>query len=388
MAIDVLKFNELKKQTNNYKSLSGYNANVATYNAISTCYNNSLTTLNSAACLKCGMAHPACAYYLGCAVVGSACFPSLSAPTGGFKVCDTSTNFNAGVCCQWTVPAGISQIRFQLWGAGAPSGGSSCCGGSMHGGTGAYASIIIPAVTGATYTICSGCAWWPGALYISAGTDITPYSGCASFVTGYGLQNFCAEGGEASMLAYQQKMTNCVAPSCCMLFATHAWCDVLAAVGSAAAWPCLCYNSFYCFHSSPGNTIYPKWQTAYVGTQRNDMMCYVTSCKTYYGASSFSNTYVYGVPGMFQAMCLDINNYGSMAAPSIYGLSAGVCDGYTISFTTGSCGGFCCSPVAGCLICGFGTAIPAMGGIATHSMSGTIICGSPGKMGMVCVQYQ
>ena len=41
------------------------------------------------------------------------------------NVCDTSGYYRCGVCCLWTVPAGVTRAQFQLWGAGAGSGQAS-----------------------------------------------------------------------------------------------------------------------------------------------------------------------------------------------------------------------------------------------------------------------
>lgn len=393
MAIDVLKFNELKRQNNNYKSTSGYNTSLNTYNALLSCYNTNLCALATQRTIRCGAVHPGCSFYTSCVcTLYSSPFPSLSSPTGGFKVCDTSICFNQGVCCQWTVPAGITQIRFQLWGAGAPSAASKCCGGSMHGGTGAYASVIIPAVTGATYTICAGCAWWPGANCVQDGLDISPYSGCASFVTGCGLQSFCAEGGEASMLAYAQRMHNCLPAlsGYTRLLPLSAVCDAIAGAAGSTQWPGICSNSSYCFRGQSIFTLYPSsYDCLVVGQYRDDLMRFLPSCKTFYGSTQFSNTYVMGLPGMFQFMSFDPSHYGTMIMPTIYGLSAAAGVGpFTISFDSGTCGGCLCSSGAPCLICNFGTALPSMGGVGTHSMGGSCASGAPGKMGMVCVQYQ
>lgn len=48
--------------------------------------------------------------------------PGLTGASQGFKVCDVSAQFNCGATCSWTVPAGVTRARFQLWGAGGGSG--------------------------------------------------------------------------------------------------------------------------------------------------------------------------------------------------------------------------------------------------------------------------
>ena len=114
--------------------------------------------------------------------------------TGGFKVCDTTSYKRCNASCNWTVPAGVTCARFQVWGAGGGSGTGCCCGGSPNGGNGAYASIIMPVTAGQTYALCAGCAYCCYTERAQMTAD-----GDASYVQGQGLTNFCAEGGESNI---------------------------------------------------------------------------------------------------------------------------------------------------------------------------------------------
>ena len=120
--------------------------------------------------------------------------PATGSWTSGFKVCETSNYKRCNASCTWTVPAGTTCARFQVWGAGGGSGTSCCCGGSPNGGSGAYASIIMPVTAGQAYTLCAGCAY----CCYTERSQMTA-DGCPSYVTGQGLTNFCADGGESNI---------------------------------------------------------------------------------------------------------------------------------------------------------------------------------------------
>ena len=51
---------------------------------------------------------------------------------------------NGGCCCLWTVPAGIRNVTFEVWGGGGAGSGACCCQYSQDGaGTGGYAIITV-----------------------------------------------------------------------------------------------------------------------------------------------------------------------------------------------------------------------------------------------------
>lgn len=64
---------------------------------------------------------------------------------------------NGGQCCLWTVPAGATWAKFEVWGGGGPGGGACCCQqGGNSGGAGSYARKTIQVTPGQTFTICAG----------------------------------------------------------------------------------------------------------------------------------------------------------------------------------------------------------------------------------------
>lgn len=107
----------------------------------------------------------------------------------------------------WTVPAGISIAKFELWGAGGGGAGSNCCMQGVSGGSGAYAHKEISVTPGDRYTLCLGdyseycctqrCQSPQGCLIKQTG-----YKGPTAWVSGNGLTNFCAEGGNPGVTAF------------------------------------------------------------------------------------------------------------------------------------------------------------------------------------------
>lgn len=94
-------------------------------------------------------------------------------------------------CFMWKPPMGTTFIKFEIWGSGGSGAGSCCCGWGNPGGSAAYAYKCICTgndLGGCTYEFC-----------VAGGPCVTPlqsgFKGCKTFVVGYGLNNFCAEGG-------------------------------------------------------------------------------------------------------------------------------------------------------------------------------------------------
>jgi len=104
-------------------------------------------------------------------------------------------------CMVWQAPEGTKFIKFEIWGGGGSTGGYKCCSSGIAGGSGAYAYKILCCrefgdLSGKKWEInvsppsCSNSGWGDGADIGNFG-----WAGCKSFITGYGLCNFCAEGG-------------------------------------------------------------------------------------------------------------------------------------------------------------------------------------------------
>lgn len=96
-------------------------------------------------------------------------------------------------CCQWSTPYGITTVTFEIWGGGGAGGPPpvNVCSSTGAGSGGGYSLITITPI--GNYTICAG----GGGTALSCAVACTSLGcpGCTSFVTGCGLTNFCATGG-------------------------------------------------------------------------------------------------------------------------------------------------------------------------------------------------
>ena len=348
MAADVLLYNALNEINKCLLTQSAtLDANIAAQNALCTTAQNTINTNSALAVANAGPNQA----NMWCLIPS---LPSTGCPwTTDFRVCDTSGNFRCGACCQWTVPAGVTCARFQIWGAGAGSGSACCCGFSPIGGTGAYASVIIPVTPGDVYTLCAGCAFCCYACRAQSDAD-----GCPSFVTGPGLTNFCAEGGEGNKF--------CELKTRCQLGAEV--CGFCVYLGG-----CLCNEgSDVCWY---GNSFAGSGPACAFDNLYPSM----SSCKTYYGTAT-SGT-VYGVRGSFSSIAVNCNGTICVQHAPIVGFSTNSCCSCLIT----------CVEQQGCTRSatnGF-MQIPGAGGWAGFKCGGQTNCaGDAGRMGMVLVHYR
>lgn len=302
----------------------------------------------------------------------------------GFKVCAPTGNLTSGACCQWTVPAGVKRARFQIWGAGAGSLSGCCCGGSISGTSGAYASVIIPVVPGCQYTLCAGCACAVPLLWTAA-----PTQAANSFVTGFGLCNFCAQGGKGlnhyCVLSYDMGAS----PYACCRYSSP---DCATSSGG-----CICGSGDFCFASSCASCgcipTTASRTTLYYG-------CYTEQLSNNDIEQAWASVVV-GIPGLNGAHCFDTNFYGRYTHPPVYGFESVSC--CCICHNTGaSMGGICCNhwdynyrryPGAGgtavALYSGVTAATAPLGAASALALSnGGFACGGDvGRSGMVCVTF-
>ena len=127
------------------------------------------------------------------------------------------TGCNAGCTITWTVPAGVQSIQFELTGGGGSGGPARCCtNGYYNGGSGAYATRTLRADQGhftpgsSQYVICAAGSSRCSENGCCNGRTGCGYCGCASFVTGPGLSNFCATGGSYGHLKCASSCHMCV----------------------------------------------------------------------------------------------------------------------------------------------------------------------------------
>jgi hypothetical protein len=98
-----------------------------------------------------------------------------------------------GKCCLWTVPAGVTQVTFEIWSGGGGGAGHTCCNCcsfTIGGAGGNYAVKSIATVPGCQYRICAGGSWRCEKSHTCDAGE-----GCTSYVNGYNLSNFCVVGG-------------------------------------------------------------------------------------------------------------------------------------------------------------------------------------------------
>jgi hypothetical protein len=203
-----------------------------------------------------------------------------------------------------------------------------------------------------------------------------------SFVTGFGLSNFCAEGAPSKnhQIHLYIDMGAYSASGCCFWAAPWCW----------AAGGCLCNTATdHCNNGSCSSC-------GIINFSRN-------ACTTFYGCytgSPYTNVkdiaftkgmQVVGIPGLNGAQCWDTNFYGWACAPAVYGYES--VSQTCICYNTGSTmAGLCCNHV------GYNyRRAPGAGATATFLFAGcTTMCdpssnltcgGDIGRSGMVCVTW-
>ena len=101
----------------------------------------------------------------------------------------------AGRCCAWRVPSTspfIRRVKFELWGAGGNGSGACSCDRCHHyrgAGGGTYNTRTVTTAPACLYIVCAG------GVYRCLSRNCEACNGCASYVTGYNLSDFCAVGG-------------------------------------------------------------------------------------------------------------------------------------------------------------------------------------------------
>tara|TARA_Y100000739_G_scaffold229506_1_gene244463 strand:- start:151 stop:1242 length:1092 start_codon:yes stop_codon:yes gene_type:complete len=291
------------------------------------------------------------------------CIHEGSGWTGDLKVANEDGYYRCGCNCTWTVPSGATKARFQLWGAGGGANHPSrCCGITPFGATGAYLSVIIPVTSGQSYTLCAGCAY---CCYGYPQSGSPRNAGCPSYVQGPGLCYVCAQGGSGSLGIF--------------MGARYGYCYNCAP-------PCLNGSDMNYFSCHEGGT----WCRNSGCT--GGFWDYVSDAN-YFGTTNIATptgeNVIYGLRGMFQKWCVHSNNYGCFWHPPVKGYETNTSGSNNPnqkqSFDNGTtcCGkGFDAWTGDRLRLHGAGGYMSvAMGGCQDH-------CGSSGKYGMVCVQWQ
>jgi hypothetical protein len=286
--------------------------------------------------------------------------------TGGLKVCgadgQSGQYMSQGRDCTWTVPAGVTCARFQIWGAGSGAGGGgACCSLSPFGSTAAFTSVIIPVTAGNTYTIHSGCA--PLVCAYCTYQSQRPH-GDKSFVQGPALCNVCADGGIGELGAWMACNGRTAGSNCYW----GSKCNIGSSTGVCCGFALCAQGSFAC------------WSATGVG-----VCCLLpfTPGAAYFGSSPVGA--VYGIKGMFpgaSSMAGTGNVFTYACHPPVYGFESTsfCCQSQCLYSTCGATYQACCgynrTPGAG--------ASPSFTcGGSTESYGDC-----SGRFGMVCVCYK
>jgi hypothetical protein len=367
MSIDVLAYNSLNLENQpNRTCNAALTSDINTLNCTCTTYLTNINTNAPTIMLSNRMIRPE---------IWSA-VPTGDGWIDGFKVCDTSEFFRCGSTCSWTVPAGVTCARFQIWGAGAQSGAAGCCGGAPFGGSGAYASVIIPVTAGNTYVLCGGCAFCCYSTWNAAGNQ----NGCASFVTGTGLTNFCAMGGIGSLCTQSTDRNEYYRQSSPIPDPGYTGYLGYCLCGTGSSW----CNAQY---STPFN--FNGCLSCGAGFMSNPHMMYQAHHSSALAYGSAESGTVYGIRGSYPEICL--NNYcgcGYIKNPPIYGFESSSQCFFCVSGST-TCGGNRCSANSTFGAVTQSLQIPGSGGFAMQVAGGCLaVCGDAGRMGMVCVCFK
>jgi hypothetical protein len=283
--------------------------------------------------------------------------------TNRLKVCGTNWIIGQGATCTWTVPAGATQAKFQVWGAGMGSNPACCCGGASFGESGAYAEMVIPVTPGNQYTICAGCSC---SRYCCS--NEVPGQGCMSGVAGPDICCLKADGARC----YQANCDDLNGIRC--NFGSGSACRRFQNIYCTDSGACWCGLGEYCFASSCATCgvvpVYPG-------------CCYTDACSCANPAVAIKHGPTMIHRGLHGGGCLDTNNYGYHIRPPIIDSDTGA--EFTAGcrcqcFTSGTCCGGCNGKDW--------TWHPGHGGAATHVMNeSNTHKGDTGRGGMVQVSW-
>lgn len=275
--------------------------------------------------------------------------PIVKTHTNGFLVCDGSGYYRCGANCNWTVPAGVTSVQFQLWAPGGGNSGQCCCGGTPFGASGGYMISTVPVTAGEIYCLCAGCAYCCYASQTTPGMCGGPT--WISATTGYSV---CVDSATADMYAWIADV-NTVNPGNCQI------------PNQDGCGPESCSGWNYCWDSGDDNLYIPH---AFSSATWN-VLC-------------AKNSVNYGVPGMYPSLCIGSSLYCNscqFSAP-VFGFEGCTCKMYVWPSMCDGYGGCYYSAQNGY------QQIPAVGGYGGYVCGGySSGCADAGGMGMICVSY-
>lgn len=280
--------------------------------------------------------------------------PAMDSPTGSLCVMDyDSAYWRCDRSCNWSVPSGVTEAKFQLWGPGSGTGANCCCGGAPYGPTGAYMTFTKTVSSGQVYCIHTGCA------YCCCASMTTPgVCGSPTCLNGPGLTGVCVDSGCScwgrwwSDLGWPLWSNDCDAP-------TLDGCSV----NSCSGWN-------YCWDTGNDNTEIPFAYSSSTGHGTFD--------------SSVSAETVHIINGMWPYLKIGQDNHQvcNITAP-VYGFVNKMTGCRPTTYSSGQ--GHCLSANQGY------HQYPGQGGAFSYACGGsgaTSYTGDYGRAGMVCIQWK
>jgi len=286
----------------------------------------------------------------------------MSNPTGTCKVCCDSFACGGGCDTYWTVPSGVTQVQWQVWGAGAGGAVGCCCGGGQYGANGAYVTTTMNVNAGDQYHVVAGCS-----CQIMCCSNNWAGYGCGSYVTGAGISCLCADGGCTQ---------NCDVMNCERYHRGMSSCHKFQNFACTDSGPCYCSSGEYCFASSCATCGFVE---NHLNPARNGCVNISSSCNP---TNSFTLGSYHG------GGCLDTNNYGYHTQPPHIDETHVMSDSSNttnwdgcFTFTSHGC-------IGGCA-CNCKNWKPGFGGYGSHVMGGyNTYKGSIGNGGMVKISWK
>jgi len=317
--------------------------------------------------------------------------------------------YRCGANGTWTVPAGVSRVTFQLWGAGSSSAQNCCCGGAPAGINGAYALAVVDVCEGELFCWCAGCAYCccayqdntPGGAGGTCGTTISycgnPNTGV--YAGGYsGAWCICAPGANSMHMCMWQCQT-------CKTFAGYSTnCNLnLPSIGGPECQSTRSMTNSVEIYSLSNlcapNVCSSCWSFCW-DTQADDMyMPPIYGCRTPFTtctqAVAAKNVIFKGYPTIYpeiQISCAMTVPGFTQPAP-VYGFHERLMqDGaYAENMTASAFNCFCgntCHGYTGDAQNG-GLCVPSMGATGSRVEGGCNACGGGiGRSGMICISWE
>jgi hypothetical protein len=159
---------------------------------------------------------------------------------------------NGGQCCAFSVPTGVTSIKFEILSGGGPGGSSG--GDYDHGIGGNGGSYGVKTLQKSVHNFTDGtvytvCAAGTSDCSCCCSCNMNCRHGCTSYVNGTGLSNFCAIGGMGGTT--QWDMTS----QCYNCFWGNLQCSVGNYNAGWANYACNTpvYGSDMCFYGTTGS---------------------------------------------------------------------------------------------------------------------------------------